>query len=198
MWGDIKNISIQWCFIFDSLHPMTISHSRGKQARKMISLHHNVFANNHERNPQIRGNVHHLDFRNNIVYQWKRFDGGYGIRLRQRNNVFPTKINFVNNFFYSDKASHSALVFGKNPTRLFYSYPGEIYLAGNYLPANNSVSSGTSSRQITLAPHARLITQPLPKLASTVLPIVGTTYRTRDEQIALDRINKTMQEKLGK
>ncbi len=192
LWGDIKDVSIQWCLIYDSLHPMTISHFKGRQARQNISLHHNVFAHNHERNPQIRGNVHHLDYRNNVVYQWKRFIGGYGIRLRHRNNVFPTKINFVNNFFLSDHAGNSALYFGEHPGRLVRQYPGDIYLGGNYLPVDNVVKTGTADRPYPLPVHARVVTQPLARLSAALLPTVGTVYRSPDEQAVLDKIKKVM------
>lgn len=194
MWGDIKNVTIQWCLIFDSLHPMTISHSGGVQARQNISIHHNIFAQNHERNPQIRGNTHHLDYRNNIVYQWKRFEGGYGIRLRHRNGVFPTRINFINNFFYSGNDTNSALVFGDNLSKSASLYPGEIFLKGNHLPAANHVSNGTVEKEIPVPVHARILTHPVNRLGQTILPAAGTVHRTDDEQSLINAIEKTMLE----
>ena len=49
--------------MFYSWHPTTISHYPAPyQIRQRIGMHHNVYAKNGERNPQIRADVRDLDY----------------------------------------------------------------------------------------------------------------------------------------
>ena len=167
---------------------MTISHSGVSQARRNISLHHNVFAYNHERNPQIRGNVHHFNFVNNVVYNWKRFGGGYGVRLRERNGVFPRDINVINNFFSSQQNRNWAFILGTSPGDAPIPYPGDVYLSSNHFPAENMDSLGTVSSPIPTPQGLEVTTHTLSQLTTAMLPSVGTHYRTVEEQQILDEI----------
>ena len=151
MWGEVKDITVSWSLFYDSLHPMTISHSGAVQARHRISLHHNVFAYNHQRNPQIRGNVRDLDYVNNIVYEWGRFPGGYGIRLRERNGVWPTNINIINNYFYATTQLDRAIIYGEQPGGT--TYPGGIYSAGNRLSTDNVDGYSTLDTAVPIHVH---------------------------------------------
>ncbi len=91
-----KNITIQWSIISEGLD--SASRSRGGiWGGKNASFHHNLFACNSGANPEIMYGEG-LDFRNNVVFNWrhKAIEGGYG----------PGKINIVANYFKGGPAAH--------------------------------------------------------------------------------------------
>ena len=180
MWGDINNVTIQWCLIANSLHPITISFSDSTQSRDNISIHHNVFSGNSERNPQVRGTVTNFDFRNNIVHEWAMFPFGYGIRFRDRNGVYPTDINLVKNFFRSTNFPQNAVIQGQNPGDAPDPFPGNIYMEGNDLPPENVDNTGNSTE--APVPLSNQVTEfEVDQLGTMMLPHVGTHYRTAEE-----------------
>ena len=197
MWGEVNDVTISWSLIYDSFHPMTISHSGGTMARHRISLHHNVFARNHERNPQIRGNVRDLDYVNNIVYDWTTFAGsGYGIRVRDVAGVFPTDMNFVNNFFLSNDRPEWALVYGDAPGD--GNYPGGIYAAGNVFPASISTTGlSTRTTPVPIPSAAAVTTSTAAELTDSVIDGVGMQYRDATESALLQQLKSAMQQRLG-
>ena len=73
MWHDVRNVTVQHCTISEALH--TSRHPKGYHGMGLlagektanVSLHHNLFAHNNDRNPLLytQGVV---DFRNNVIY----------------------------------------------------------------------------------------------------------------------------------
>ncbi|KAB8127674.1 pectinesterase [Gracilibacillus oryzae] len=62
-----KNITVQWSIISEGL----LTHSMGGLIEmNPITMHHNLYAHNNDRNPKTKGQI---DFVNNVVYNW----GGY-------------------------------------------------------------------------------------------------------------------------
>ncbi|GAA4860244.1 hypothetical protein GCM10023310_44360 [Paenibacillus vulneris] len=62
-----KNITVQWSIISEGL----LTHSMGGLVEmNTITMHHNLYAHNNDRNPKTKGV---MDFVNNIIYNW----GGY-------------------------------------------------------------------------------------------------------------------------
>lgn len=62
-----KNITVQWSIMSEGL----LTHSMGGLIEmNTISMHHNLYAHNNDRNPKTKGQI---DFVNNIIYNW----GGY-------------------------------------------------------------------------------------------------------------------------
>ncbi|MFM9279488.1 pectate lyase family protein [Paenibacillus jiagnxiensis] len=58
------NITVQWSMISEGL----LTHSMGGLIEmNTISMHHNLYAHNNDRNPKTKGQI---DFVNNIVYNW--------------------------------------------------------------------------------------------------------------------------------
>lgn len=180
IWGRVTDVTVQWSIFVDCLHPMTISHHE-KQRRERLSIHHNVFARNHERNPQIRGDVRDVDLVNNIVYEWKRFPGGYGIQIRDRHDLWPTNINVRNNLFHASQAQEAALRYSKTP------YPGKVFIHGNALPKRCEIES-TSPRPIAIPRRARVTAWPVGRLRREMLPHVGTRYPLADEKKLLTEL----------
>lgn len=191
MWGEVKDVTVSWCLFAESLHPMTLSHSGATQTRQRLSLHHNVFAHNHERNPQVRGRVIELDFVNNVVFEWQRFDGGYGMRLRERDGVYPEQVNVLNNFFASAGRPSAAIIYGDAPGSSDDGpsgmYPGAIYLEGNRLPPENVDDYSTASA-FEVPADARVTTWATSELDTEMLPNVGMLYPTAEETALLTEI----------
>jgi hypothetical protein len=215
IWGNAEDITIQWCLFFDSLHPTTVSGYADQihTVRQRISMHHNVYALNSERNPQLRADIRTFDYVNNIVYGWgsqKRSnpDSGYGVRVRNEPGE-PTiqGLSIVGNAFLEIPNQRTAwgLVYGDIPgpdshegqrpeptppqgsvvsgTRM-----GRIWTSGNLLPAQNRDHYSTVSAPLPVAGSARITTWPVAELAQRVLPAVGVRYRSAREQAVLDEV----------
>ena len=96
MWHRVRNVTIQHSIISEALHQS--KHPKGYhgmgllagQKTANISLHHNLFAHNNDRNPLLytQGVV---DFRNNVIYN----PGGVAADFT---GLGTQKVNFVNNY----------------------------------------------------------------------------------------------------
>lgn len=111
VWYDSSDITIQWSIISEAL--MNSTHDAGPQSYGLlignkssrISLHHNLFAHNHRRNPRISGG--HSDLVNNIIYN----SGSTPSRLNGNSldgNDAPASVNFVGNLFKPGPSSDFA------------------------------------------------------------------------------------------
>lgn len=131
-----KNITIQWSISSEALD--CSSHSRGGiWGGKKGSFHHNLLACNSEANPNIMYGES-LDFRNNVVFNWrhKAIEGGYG----------PASINIVANYFKSGPAAHgNAARQICRPGKRFWGSQedmwGRWYFADNYVEGNEKVTA---------------------------------------------------------
>jgi len=62
-----RNITVQWSIISEGL----LTHSMGGLIEmNTITMHHNLYAHNNDRNPKTKGQI---DFVNNVVYNWGQF-----------------------------------------------------------------------------------------------------------------------------
>lgn len=125
-----KNITVQWSMISEGL----LTHSMGGLIEmNTISMHHNLYAHNNDRNPKTKGQI---DFVNNIVYNWGGFPyvaggesgtKGYG--------------NVVGNYFVAGKNSSDpeyAIVRGNEN----YS----VYIDNNRIDSNkNGILDGNDT-----------------------------------------------------
>jgi pectate lyase len=62
--GNVANITVQRSLFYGNAITQLIKYG----TRQNLSLHHNVYVHNGERNPQIKGDVRLLDFVNNVIY----------------------------------------------------------------------------------------------------------------------------------
>ena len=169
-------------------------------------MHHNVYAKNNERNPQLRADVRNFDYRNNVIYDWGYYDGwGYGIRIKNEPGEPKVNGNFINNYFVAGSVDKDqALVYGLVPgsdthdrgpfgivsqgTVVSTSQMGKLYVAGNVLPAENLDQYSTIAQPLPL-PSSALVTTWSPfELGSRMVPTVGTGYRTATEQAILNEL----------
>jgi fibronectin type 3 domain-containing protein len=62
-----KNITVQWSIISEGL----LTHSMGGLIEmNTITMHHNLYAHNNDRNPKTKGQI---DFVNNVIYNWGQY-----------------------------------------------------------------------------------------------------------------------------
>jgi len=125
-----KNITVQWSIISEGL----LTHSMGGLIEmNTITMHHNLYAHNNDRNPKTKGQI---DFVNNIVYNW----GGYPYVAGGESGTKGYG-NVVGNYFIAGLNSADpeyAVVRGNEN----YS----LYLANNRIDSNkNGVLDGTDT-----------------------------------------------------
>jgi pectate lyase len=121
MGGGCEDISIQWCIVAEGSmeghhkgpHSMGILCGGENQCQR-VSIHHNLFAHNNQRNPRIQGG--RVDFINNVVYNWGGIAGQF---------TWAPHTNFIGNFYKpgpsSNRARHAIETDGAFP----------LYVAGN-------------------------------------------------------------------
>lgn len=132
-WYNAQNITIQWSIISEGLYCST--HPKGCHSMGLllgasgsgnISVHHNLFAHNDERNPRIKtsGTV---DVVNNIIYN-PGISGSWG-PSHISGDYSQTPINYVANFYKTGPDSDQP-----NYYISAGSGPVKIYVKGKYHP----------------------------------------------------------------
>jgi hypothetical protein len=213
IWGAVSNVSIQYCLIAISHSPQTISHygREGFKKRRNISIHHNIYARNNERNPQLRADTRTVDYVNNVVYDWGYWEGGsYGIRIKNKWRPGEPKVtmNIINNVFIATRRPAWALVYGKSagreqndegpdqvlPQGTVYtkSDMDSLYVYGNILPKENMDQYSTIADPIPIPDYAKVTTYNADELAELVVPNVGTHYPLEDENAIFKAITDSL------
>ena len=136
-----RNLTIQWCLISESLHNSKLRSGHGFAASLGgvdTSYHHNLLANHAGRNPSIAGGdlkdpTIHLDFRNNVIFNWEYrvLDGR------------PHSINVVNNFYKSGPASRKTSKIIKDMSKI----ARDVISSGKKAPAGRSTTSSRACNQ---------------------------------------------------
>lgn len=214
IWGDVQNVSIQYCLLAMNHSPQTISHygSDEFKARRNISIHHNVYARNNERNPQLRADTRNVDYVNNIVYDWAFWNEPVGYGLRVKNQWEPGEpkvtINIIKNAFIATRRHAWALVYGKDagsdqndkgPVELLEqgtiyldSDMDSVYVTGNILPEENIDHWSTIPGPLPVPDYAKVTTYPAAELADLVVPFAGTHYPLQDEREIFNAITDSL------
>ncbi|RMD65705.1 hypothetical protein D6817_05580, partial [Candidatus Pacearchaeota archaeon] len=214
--GNITNLTLSWSLVYGNWHPTSISFDcsnndipcRDIQYRNGISLHHNVYAKNGERNPQVRSNTSVIDIVNNVIYSYQSYTGSsYGMRIRNGDISAKANANIVNNYFEpgSTGSPNSALEYGTSPSPsddngpgdaarcndpsnpVTNSLMGQLYVTGNILPPETVDCYSTVSQRL---PAPSVTTYQASELCSQVVPNVGMQYKTQAE---IDLINEIQQ-----
>lgn len=208
VWGAVSNVTVSWCLIANCFHPSTVSYYPAPfQKLRRISMHHNVWARNDERNPQLRADVADFDYVNNIIYDWGYWTGwGYGIHIKNEPGEPQVNGNFINNYFkpVHTKDTNSAMVYGlidgpdandggpitpvPQGTVITNSNMGALWVAGNVLPVGNMDHYSTISASHSVPTNAMVTTCSAYELRDRIVPGVGTKYRTAEEQALLSEM----------
>lgn len=167
-WYDAHHITVQWSIISEGLHCSTHPdgcHSKGMllggKGSNSISIHHNLFAHNHERSPRIKTNGL-VDVVNNVIYNSK-FSGGWG--PSHITGFVP--VNYIGNYFKLGAGSSAGDYY------ISASDPTAIFVRGNVTPHR----SREDMDEVTgvVRPNARRWVVPTRHLA----PEVTTTSAVR-------------------
>lgn len=132
-WNDIGNVTIQWSIIAEGLNKSTHpkgAHSKGmllgSEGADRISVHHNLFAHNYDRNPDVNV-AGEVDLVNNVFYNGVRWT-----EIKDKYGAGNQKINIINNYY---KQGPSTLKKRKRGYEVFYysntdRHP-QVYVKGN-------------------------------------------------------------------
>ncbi|MBW2264034.1 MAG: hypothetical protein JRG91_18890, partial [Deltaproteobacteria bacterium] len=185
-WEDVKDVTISWCLVMDTVTALHLSSDDHSQTRERISFHHNVFARNNERQIRIRHDNRDVDFVNNVIYGWGWFEGGgYGLGIQLDPGENNPSMNVIANVFHFVADLHGteddAVDFMRGADE------GQVFFEGNIVPVGEGdlVSSGS---RIDIPGHAVVMQLPASDLGTDVVPHAGTHFPTADEQALLAEI----------
>jgi pectate lyase len=187
LWYPCHDITIQWCITSEALDSSL--HSEGPHSKGMIigpgaeriSIHHNLFAHNLERNPLISVDTW-TEMINNVIYNW----GKRGLNL---GNCYPEhgeKSDIIGNFFKKGPDSDANSIEVSNCWK-----NAKVYMNGNIGPGQptGSVDSwglvyNTAGPQIkaptSVFESSRVTLQPAIKAYELVLQNAGAVIPKRD------------------
>lgn len=133
-----KNFTLQWCIVSESLNHSV--HEKGDHGYggiwggKGASFHHNLLANHTSRLPRFSGSASTpnspdelVDFRNNVIYNWKG------------NNTYggeKGRYNMVGNYYKPGRATNDSKLYIVNPWPPY----GKFYLEGNIFYGNDAIT----------------------------------------------------------
>ncbi|MFC1509671.1 polysaccharide lyase family 1 protein [Candidatus Omnitrophota bacterium] len=120
--GRLDNVTVQWCFITESLHNSV--HWKGPHGMGSLNIggkgvkwsyHHNLYALNNDRNPtagnyqsyDVDPDVVTFDIRNNVVYDWGHSPAGHAA-----GHLGKIEMNLVNNYYKTGRDTRGRSIFG--------------------------------------------------------------------------------------
>lgn len=110
------DITIQYCIIGQGIDPQYFGCLI--DACDRISIHHNLFIGNNNRNPKLKGNCQYI---NNVVYNWGSAGG-----LQGGHSSAPWKSDIINNYFIKGLSS------ANNSWAFDCTSNDQWYQSGNY------------------------------------------------------------------
>ncbi|MGA2501658.1 MAG: hypothetical protein ABSH20_28285, partial [Tepidisphaeraceae bacterium] len=151
---DSTNTTVQWCMIAepltDSCHIKGV-HGYGSLIRYSygaISYHHNLYADNYNRNPRPGDNIR-LDFINNVVFNWGIGAGYNEDDAADNPGGYTNYLNYVGNYVIAglDTAANPNIAFRSGVPNADFT---QIYQATNFIDNNpfnvdlNGIDTGWS------------------------------------------------------
>jgi hypothetical protein len=169
--GDVSDVTVQRSLIYGTPLAQLVKYG----TRRRISLHHNLYAGNGERNPQIRGEAQDIDFVSNVVDDCSIAEDGvgnhfapYGLRIDQTDG--PVFANIVSNYLGC-------------PSQISGS-GGGLYTHGNAGPGSFEGNLHGPNR---VPPAFAIAPTPVASLAST-LDGVGSPNRTAADTARVQKV----------
>lgn len=199
-----RNITVSWSILHNTAKAMLIKYG----PHYNISLHHNVFARNIERSPQVRHQVETLDFVNNIVYDWGvPASWGYGLRIAshdpdQRLSPSDEELKFSGDGYIDMNIIGNLFVAGDSPRPELGIYifkvsggngdMGQLYYLDNVVAPEDSIPPSTIGQPLTIPVEFQVTTYSTGDLPAQLLPSVGPKYRNPEEASILNELSGSM------
>jgi hypothetical protein len=166
--GNVSDVTVQRTLIYGTPKAQLIKYG----TRRRISLHHNVYTGNAERQPQIRGDAQDIDYVSNIITDCSITKDGFGNRfspygLRIDHHEGPVSANVMDNFL-----GCKSQVIGSG---------GHVYTSGNSGPG---AFKGNADEPNPVPSDFAITPTPVEELAGT-LGEVGSPNRTPEDQVRL-------------
>lgn len=186
LWSDVDDVTLSWNLMYDTVKMLHLSTNDLALARDRVSIHHNVFARNNERQIRIRHSSQQIDYVNNVIWGWGWFEGGAaGLHVAYDAGEVNPGLNVVGNVFHHVDGlagdPDDAIRWEQGPD------VGALYFADNLVPGEE-LDAQSNSEPHEVPPAAQVTTHAAATLAQTVVPHVGTHHPTPDEQALLDEI----------
>ena len=199
--GDVSDVTVQKSLFYSNPMTQLIKYDFQGKFPRNLSIHHNVYTQNGERNPQVRGGVA-IDFVNNVVGPSKQIiDAGngqpysqYGTFLWNSNTsgegVGNVKANIINNIYFGTFDSGPNACSGSNGITICIdsgASANNIFLSGNLCkagpcPTSPAANSNPISSQVIITPVATLL---------STLGNVGSPNKTSADQTVLNALVTT-------
>jgi pectate lyase len=185
MSGEVHDVTVSWNLIFGTETASSVTGGIGRKWN--ISVHHNVFAQNQERQVKVRGDAE-VDYVNNVVYGW----GWQGCSARglQIDSVDPIdpRINAEHNVFHHVTSGVSCI--DGNGGIVFQNGVGgsQAYFNGNIVPPTETNGISTALR-LPIPPSAEVMKYAANALGDVMVSCVGSRHGTASEQALLQQIS---------
>lgn len=158
------------------------------------TYHHNLFAHNESRNPRFASGAGHVDFRNNVIYNWGYNSVYGGERQQPGDERFRfTEVNMVANYYKPGPATESGVRDRiLEPSARETGDEGSWYVADNFVVGDSKVTADNwlgvdGDDYVRLDepwPAMAIDQQPAEEAYQSVLEQAGATLPERD---AVDR-----------
>jgi pectate lyase len=180
------DVTIQWSIISEGLlNPAGCGDcSKGYIPKRShdVTLHHNLFAHNSQRNPKVTPEGL-LDVINNVI-----FNPGYsGAMQGSPEGVIESQANYIGNFYKKGPESR------KNFYIEVQNEPVSFYVEGNITPGRPQLSGDELSGVVRDQDHKYAVSQPFPSAPVTVssafdaydqvLAEAGSSFPIRDDVV---------------
>ncbi len=190
---DNTDLTLQWCFITESLRDSV--HSKGPHGYGGIwgglgaTYHHNLIAHHDSRNPRFNGARTHgtddelVDMRNNVIYNWKG-NSTYG--GEPTDTGLPARHNMVNNTYKNGPATGTGSIRYRilEPSRNTESTGATLslfHVSGNWTTASSTVTANNWNGGVQVIPSSEF-----PSIrADTPFAVPAVTTQTAQESYPL-------------
>jgi hypothetical protein len=186
--GNVQDVTVQQSLFYDNPLTQLIKYN----TRKRISIHHNVYVANAERNPQIKGDARNIDFVSNVIYDSVALvdaESGtpfsaYGTLLWNGSSSSDSVGNVTGNFRANAWIEPNG---GLDIKTEWGASADGIYLSANYCKPGPCPSSPASQPLPVPAVNAVTMTQPF-QMRTTMLATVGSPNRTAADKAKIDAV----------
>jgi hypothetical protein len=185
--GNVSDVTESWNLFYGTALNQLVKYN----TRQRISLHHNVYTANGERNPQIKGNASSIDFVSNAVYNETITSDGagdsfspYGTRLWNAASGTDSPGNV--------KANLRSNFYGGANARIGIQTDSGASAAGIYIASDNVCAGGCPASPASTASAVtagyEVTATPVGCMAAQMLATVGSPNRTTTDQAKLDAL----------